>query len=34
MSMYPLSVFLDTNIFVGCRYDLNEEGLLFKIKSL
>ena len=30
----PLSVVLDTNIFIGCRYDLNEEGLLIKLKNL
>lgn len=34
MVKYPLSVFLDTNIFIGCRYDLNKEGLLFKLKNL
>ncbi|MBV4414685.1 PIN domain-containing protein [Clostridium tyrobutyricum] len=34
MLKYPLSVFLDTNIFIGCRYDLNEKGVLFKLKNL
>lgn len=34
MLKYPLSVFLDTNIFIGCRYDLHEEGLLIKLKNL
>ena len=24
MLNYPLSVFIDTNIFVGCKYDLSE----------
>ncbi|MGJ0909154.1 PIN domain-containing protein [Clostridium botulinum] len=34
MLKYPLSVFLDTNIFIGCRYDLDEKGLLLKLKNL
>lgn len=34
MLNYPLSVFLDTNIFIGSRYDLNEKGILFKLKNL
>jgi len=34
MFKYPLSVFLDTNIFIGCRYDLNEKGVLLKLKNL
>lgn len=34
MFNYPLSVFLDTNTFKKSRYDLNEKGLLFKLKNL
>lgn len=34
MIKYPLSVFLDTNVFIGSRYDLNEESLLSKLKKL
>ncbi len=28
MLNYPLSVFIDTNIFVGCKYDLSDESVL------
>ncbi|WP_270659093.1 PIN domain-containing protein [Paraclostridium bifermentans] len=34
MLKYPLSVFLDTNIFIGCRYDLHEDSVLIKLKNL
>lgn len=34
MLKYPLSVFLDTNIFIGCRYDLKENSLLLRLKNL
>lgn len=34
MLSYPLSLFLDTNIFIGCRYDIGENGLLNKLKKL
>ncbi|EOU1118873.1 PIN domain-containing protein [Clostridium perfringens] len=34
MLNYPLPVFLDTNIFIGCRYDLKEGELLSKLKKL
>lgn len=34
MFNYPLSVFLDTNIFIECRYDLNENGILLNLKKL
>ena len=34
MIKYPLSVFLDTHVFIGSRYDLNEESLLSKLKKL
>ncbi len=25
---YPLSVFVDTNIFLACKYDLDDESVL------
>lgn len=34
MLKYPLSVFLDTNIFIGCKYDLDEKSVLHILKSL
>lgn len=34
MCNYFLSVFLDTNTFIGCRYDFSEKGILFKLKNL
>lgn len=34
MLNYPLSVFLDTNIYISCRYDLSQKGVLFLLKNL
>jgi predicted nucleic acid-binding protein len=30
---YPVSVFLDTNIFISCRYDFSENGSLYLLKK-
>lgn len=30
---YPVSVFLDTNIFISCRYDFNENVSLYLLKK-
>jgi len=34
MLNYPLSVFLDTNIFISCKFDVDERGTLFLLKNL
>lgn len=34
MIKYPLSVFLDTNIFKGCRYDFGSSSILELLKNL
>jgi predicted nucleic acid-binding protein len=34
MPNYPLSVFLDTNIYIGCKYDLGADSVLQLLKKL